>query len=280
MFLGTEDQVFSRRFAGRRGVPRIADLEPTDSFPFKRPVFTHSTRFRRIIILILRKSRDAHFHSPIHRRVTPSIVIPSRKFLFLFFSFVRESSLSRFVVPAGASGQDRDRWKGAGREEESKRQERYRGWSGIRVEEGGRGGRERKRGTTSSRPDHSKFPGGNKGPATSWSNYPIHLNWRASERISARRYQEVHFTAFEHHPSSYETLPSKFMHVPYAAIQRTTSPSPPLVRKERDFDVRGKIVWLGGRKEGRKKKKKKEKNTPFSCPCLASNKNLESSRAK
>lgn len=115
MFLGTEDQVFSRRFAGRRGVPRIADLEPTDSFPFKRPVFTHSTRFRRIIILILRKSRDAHFHSPIHRRVTPSIVIPSRKFLFLFFSFVRESSFSRFVVPAGASGQDRDRWKGGGR---------------------------------------------------------------------------------------------------------------------------------------------------------------------
>lgn len=114
MFLGTEDQVFSRRFAGRRGVPRIADLEPTDSFPFKRPVFTHSTRFRRIIILILRKSRDAHFHSPIHRRVTPSIVIPSRKFLFLFFSFVRESSLSRFVVPAGASGQDRDRWKRGG----------------------------------------------------------------------------------------------------------------------------------------------------------------------
>lgn len=54
------------------------------------------------------------------------------------------------------------------------------------------------------RPDHSKFPGGNKGPATSWSNYPIHLDWRASGRISARRYQEVHFSAFEHHRSSYE----------------------------------------------------------------------------
>lgn len=146
MFLGTEDQVFSRRFAGRRGVPRIADLEPTDSFPFKRPVFTHSTRFRRIIILILRKSRDAHFHSPIHRRVTPSIVIPSRKFLFLFFSFVRESSFSRFVVPAGASGQDRDRWKGSGGGGgEGGRIEKTREISWLIRDQGGRGWERRKR---------------------------------------------------------------------------------------------------------------------------------------
>ena len=41
---------------------------------------------------------------------------------------------------------------------------------------------ERERGVTrdDGRPSHSKFPGGNKGPATSWSNYPIHLDWRAA----------------------------------------------------------------------------------------------------
>lgn len=194
------------------------------------------------------------FPLPIHHRVTPSIVIPSRKCFSPSFAnllFRVSWRVSRRLDKIENGGRE------GGREEESKRQERYRAWSGIRVEEGGRG-RERKRGTTSSRPDHSKFPGGNKGPATSWSNYPIHLNWRASERISARRYQEVHFTAFEHHPSSYETLPSKFMHVPYAAIQCTTSP----LSFEGDFDVGGKIGAL----EGRRKRKKKKENVPLFLP--------------
>lgn len=67
------------------------------------PVFTLSTRFRRIIILILRKSRDAHFHfadSP-SRYIIDRNFVPKISFLFFFVSRSSlrfESSLSSFVA--------------------------------------------------------------------------------------------------------------------------------------------------------------------------------------
>lgn len=96
------------------------------------PVFTLSTRFRRIIILILRKSRDAHFHfadSPSRYTIDRNFVPKISFSLLLRLSFVSSLRIFSFefrgVRRDDVSGQDRER-NGRGREEESKRQERYR----------------------------------------------------------------------------------------------------------------------------------------------------------